>query len=475
MDDLADCDRVASRAVGMADGHRAQREALTGILNSGPFRPGQLFELMEEQNIELTMSRQDFIDLVAATCNVAPHGTFSTGYWADHWTYYLDMIETYVSIYPDWEGRIMYEESLPYFFSPAFVKPRSEKYVLSTTFDGMGKHIRQLEATEQTDEEKVAYQKNFIQESSGWFSYAANWQHDAKGRIIRSPPIAKLFLLATLKFASRDAYGMGVEYEGGKPGWNDANNGLVGMLGSGMPETYELLALLKYILRTCSRFNDRVIRVPSELNTLVDAINAAVGILSAASYDGPPQTKVPEPLFQYWDAVATARENYRQATKITVSGDIVEIRPDLAAHTLELWIKQVEEGIKRALQFGSEGFNDNGTSRVTPTYFAYDVTKWKETGGLSSDGHPFVTASGMEVKRLPLFLEGPTRMMKTVDNGDALAIYRNVHSSALRDRALGMYTISASLQGQGLDMGREMAFAAGWLENQSVWLHLSYK
>lgn len=31
---------------------------------------------------------------------------------------------------------------------------------------------------------------------------------------MKSAVIAKLFLLATIKFATRDAYGMGIEYEG---------------------------------------------------------------------------------------------------------------------------------------------------------------------------------------------------------------------------------------------------------------------
>jgi hypothetical protein len=62
--DFEACKRIATRAVGEADGHRAQREALTEILHNGPFRPGQLFKLIEEQNIELLISRQDFIDSV---------------------------------------------------------------------------------------------------------------------------------------------------------------------------------------------------------------------------------------------------------------------------------------------------------------------------------------------------------------------------------------------------------------------------
>lgn len=65
--DLVTCERIAIATVGGADGHRAQREMLTGILNAGPFRPGQLFQLMEDLNIALIISKQDFVDLVAAS------------------------------------------------------------------------------------------------------------------------------------------------------------------------------------------------------------------------------------------------------------------------------------------------------------------------------------------------------------------------------------------------------------------------
>lgn len=72
MENIETCRWIATIAVGEADGHRAQREMLTGILNAGPFRPGQLFQLMEELNISLMISRQDFIDLVAASAASNP-------------------------------------------------------------------------------------------------------------------------------------------------------------------------------------------------------------------------------------------------------------------------------------------------------------------------------------------------------------------------------------------------------------------
>ena len=42
--------------------------------------------------------------------------------------------------------------------------------------------------------------------------------------------ISKLIILGMLKFSTLDPFGMGVEMEGGKPGWNDAMNGLPGTI-----------------------------------------------------------------------------------------------------------------------------------------------------------------------------------------------------------------------------------------------------
>lgn len=109
----ATCDSIAEIAVGGADGHRAQREALSGILKGGPFRPGQLFGLMEEQNIETVISKQELIDMVATASESTPMAVFEAGFWADHWTYYMDMIKSYLSIFPEMEEKVMYDTVLP--------------------------------------------------------------------------------------------------------------------------------------------------------------------------------------------------------------------------------------------------------------------------------------------------------------------------------------------------------------------------
>jgi hypothetical protein len=110
------------------------------------------------------------------------------------------------------------------------------------------------------------------------------------------------------------------------------------------------------------------------------------------------------------------------------------------------------------------------------SYFSFNVTEWKTTALVNPLGHPFVFAKKMVANRFPLFLEGPTRFMKLLESPDeTLDLYEKVKASPLRDEGLGMYTMSASLKGLSFDIGRELAFAPGWLENQSVWLHMSYK
>ena len=197
------------------------------ILGGGIFRPGQLFALFEQIGVKLAVTKMEAINEIMAISTETPMAVFGQGYWADHWEYYLDLIEAYTSIYPDGEEALMYDKPLKYFFSTATVKPRSEKYVVDYTFDGKSKHILQLDAAA-FDTEKVAEQEKFRNGTTGLIANDANWQRTEDGVAFKSSAIAKLFLLGAIKYATRDAYGMGVEYEGGRPGWNDAMNGLAG-------------------------------------------------------------------------------------------------------------------------------------------------------------------------------------------------------------------------------------------------------
>jgi hypothetical protein len=57
----------------------------------------------------------------------------------------------------------------------------------------------------------------------------------------------------------------------------------------------------------------------------------------------------------------------------------------------------------------------------------------------------------------------------------AKLLYNNIKRSELYDKALKMYRLNASLEKESLEIGRMRAFTPGWLENESVWLHMEYK
>ena len=470
--DIKVCERIAEGAVGRADGHRAQREALISILNGGPFRPGQLFELMDDKNIELVISRQEFIDIVASSAESWPVAVHKQGFWADHWTYYMDLIKSYLTIYPDGEFRLMYETELPYFFSPASVQPRRKKYVLHLGIDGSS-HVQQRDATIE-DPEKHQSIDDFRTETSPW--HAACWQRQVGGHHFRSTVVGKLVLLATLKFATRDAYGMGIEYEAEKPGWEKANNGLPGIIGSGMPETFELKVLLRYLLSLTLQYN-HFVDIPTELGDLISTINLSLDELEVHPIPSVLDETVPLLLFEYWDRVSAAREAYREATKLAFSGNTTAILSSELAPLLNRWLAHLEAGIDRAAYFGTTGRLQGVDGATTPTYFAFEVTKYKKSGESNHNGDPYVLPLQLRVRRLPIFLEGPTRMLKTVTDREAATVsYWNVREhSGLRDVELSMYTVSADLVGQSMDIGRTMGFPPGWGENRGVWLHMSYK
>jgi hypothetical protein len=352
---------VAAQIAAESTGDPKSAEVLTNVLNGGPFRPGQLFQLIDSLGIIITTPKEQFIDKIVSASTDLPMATFGQGYWGDHWDYYLDLIHSYLAIYPDGEESLMYDKELRYFFSTATVKPRSEKYVLTLTYDGKGYHVLQLDATV-FDTDKVAEQDRFRSKKTGIVSFDASWQRTKDGgSAFTSTPLAKLFLLGSIKFATRDAYGMGIEYEGGRPGWNDAMNGLPGMVGSGMPETFELYQLLTYVKSVVDTY-ERPVVVPSELGEMIASVNNALDDLEASGFVEPEKLPfdVPPELFTYWDTVATAREKYRSEVQYYFSGDTKEYTAKAVSKMIDRWLQQIDIGIQRALKIGSYGFEDDG-------------------------------------------------------------------------------------------------------------------
>ncbi len=127
---------------------------------------------------------------------------------------------------------------------------------------------------------------------------------------------------------------------------------------------------------------------------------------------------------------------------------------------------KVGAGIERSLQL-------NGG--IPPTYFTYQVDEYDGLPEKDPQGRPYIRARRFTPQVLPLFLEGPVRAYKILPLDAARALYRQVKASPLFDQKLNMYKVNASLAGQPHDIGRARAFPAGWLENESIWLHMEYK
>ncbi len=405
---------------------------------SSSFTPGELLRAAIVS--ELDISSQEFLDMVLSEAKQHIQADFGEGYWVDHWTYNLDLIETYLAIYPDKKTSLLFDSApLPFYDSPAVVNPRAKKYVLDHG------RPRQFQAIDEDPEKEHLIngrsdQPNWVRSDYG------------NGEIFRISLFSKLVLIAILKFATRDPFGMGVEMEAGRPGWYDALNGLPGLFGSSLPEAIELLRLFNFLIEALEQ-DARLVELPVEANELLQDILDQLAAFSQR--------------FEYWDRVSSARENYRAKTRLGVSGKVTRLNPEDLVNAFGQMKGIVHEGISRAVKE-----NDG----LPPTYFMYNLAEYEQTEAVDPDGHEIVRPKQFTQTRLPLFLEGPARMMKVLNSQEeARSLYANVRDRGLYDQSLHMYKLNASLLNQPHEIGRARAFSPGWLENESIWLHMSYK
>lgn len=403
-------------------------ETLTAFTKK-PFTPGALWAKLDD-----TLGQwkeplfYQVIDFAESTVN----GNFGEGYWSDHWTYNLDLIEDYLEIFPDKEREMLFEEEYTYFLSQIRVNRRGRRYAVTE------KGLRQYHALD--EESKRSGAEKLVRAQYG------------KGEIVHVTLMEKLLLLCATKFAALDAYGMGVEMEGGKPGWYDALNGLPGLFGSSMAETYELARMLHYTISVLERFPGDV-AVTEELGDLIDELRLVVRLEKGSlSQEGE--------ILSFWNRINDVKELYWDKMYSGISGKKKTYAGEALAEALKEWEVFVERGIEKACAFG-EG--------ICPTYFSYEVTDYEK----KADG---IVPLGFKVKPVPAFLEGPVRYLKLELPGEKKkALYENVKNSGLYDKKLSMYKVNDSLEEASYELGRACAFTPGWLENESIWLHMEYK
>ncbi len=405
-----------------------RKEAFIDALQK-PFTPGAFFRLADDM---AEAEAQSYFEQVMTEAVSQMNGSFGEGYWSDHWTYNLDLIESYLQIYPEKEKELLSEENYTWFLSQAAVNPRRKRYV--KTAEGIRQYHALKEESRRNTPEKL------VRAAYG------------RGDVVRSTLLEKLLTLCVTKFAALDAYGMGVEMEGGKPGWYDALNGLPGLFGSSMAETYELGRMLRYVLSVLKKY-------PGTCSMLRETADFMEQIAGAAAAEKSVLLREKEAA-GYWNRVNDIKEDYWKKVYDGISGEKVEKKSEELVRTLTLFLEIVRAGIDKACAM------EDG---ICPTYFSFEVTDYTE----DENG---ILPKHFAVKQIPLFLEGPVRFLKLDKTMEEKRnLYAAVKNSDLYDKKLSMYKVNASLKDASYEIGRAKAFTPGWLENESIWLHMEYK
>jgi hypothetical protein len=412
---------------------RSNKEGLREVLG-GKFTPGKLSMAIALNQVELAISEKAFMNSLLSEATQHMEAAFGEGFWVDHFTYNFDLIESYLSVFPDKVEALLYEDATyRYFESPVTVLPRSEKYGL--THDGA---IRQYGSIEEEP-----HSKRFNQ---------TNWTRTDSGEIYKTHLAQKLLTLVLTKFSSLDPFGMGIEMEANKPGWNDAMNGLPGVFGSGVSETIELVRIVRFLKDNCSK----------DIKILEENYRFFTGLNDVLSKE--------RTLFERWDEMSTVREAFRERVKRGVQQGISGKEVSLSNSELVVFLERVEDalldGILRA-KLSNDG--------IVPTYITYAASEFDVLDHQTPYGLKAVRVKAFEMLKIPNFLEAPARSMKINAQSENLEMYHRLKATDLYDTALKTYKTSGRLDAMSYELGRIRAFTPGWLERESNFLHMTYK
>jgi len=260
--------------------------------------------------------------------------------------------------------------------------------------------------------------------------------------------------LAANKLGSLDPFGVGIEMEANKPNWFDSLNGLPALFGSSSCETFELKRLLKMIKQALENSQASGIEIAEEVAKFIKQLANLLPETSSAN-------KLAEEIFSYWDKSNNAKEEYRYNTRLGFSGNSINIPVTDLLSFLDAALKKVEAGLNKAF---------NQTQGVYYSYFINEVTQYDLV-----KGH-YVLPKKFTQRPAPLFLEGQMHGLRLSQGFlQATHLYQATKKSALFDKKLKMYKVTASLASMPEDIGRCRVFTPGWLENESIWLHMEYK
>lgn len=391
---------------------------------SKPFTPGQV--MYQLQSFPLLSGDQvmDVFEVIMSNATLQANAQFGEGYWTDHFTYVLDLIESYMGIYPDeLEDFLYHDHQYRYFESPVTVKPLNEKITHSSEGD-----VRQYHALRHPDEEKI--------QRLGLQPHDTNWV-TLQGETYLTNLYAKLLTLVLTKHALLDRFDYGIEMEAEKPGWNDAMNGLPGLLGSGVSETIELTRIIDFMVQ---HYQSRQFTIAAETSKLFNQLKS-----------------LPD-----YEQRRHARESYRDSIRFGPQQGVETV----STEDVQAYLTSLQAFLKERLEALREDHQG-----IIPTFLYADIKKVEVNQADNS-----IQVHDVSMKVLPAFLEAPARLLKTTTDVQVLrTMHQKIRQSELFDSSLNIYKTSTSLESSSHEIGRIKAFTPGWLERESNFLHMTYK
>jgi len=415
---------------GLTDGENIEK---LSVYFKNQFTPGELIFFIEENKIKLNISYDNFLEAILSSSLKTQQAEHGEGFWTDHWTYNLDLIDSYLGIYPEKTKELFFEKKCFTFYDNAeLVRPRSERYTL---YNGK---VRQLHCLTLDNTKKEVLHKRI------------NNPHvlrtrQGSGDIYYTTLIVNLLSLAANKLASLDAFGVGIEMEAGKPNWFDSLNGLPALFGSSTCETFELKRLFRMIKSSLESCPQKEVELAEEIADFIKQLSLILN----------------EDSFSYWDKSNTIKEDYRHNCRFGFSGnqEFIEAKDLLIFANSAL--AKIDAGLNKA-------FN-----KTTGTYDSYFINEVVEFDLIKEH---YIKPKKFSQTPAPLFLEGQMHALRLCQNsGDASSIYKATRKSLLFDKKLKMYKVTAPLKSMPEEIGRCRIFTPGWLENESIWLHMEYK
>ena len=407
-----------------------------------PFAPGEIFKFAGSNSINSSASNKETLSRILERSDAGQNSQHIEGFWSDHWFYNMDLIDSFLAVYPDRKEELFFgRRDFTFYDNPYIVLPREDKYVL---WDGKPVQLGAVKI----DEEKrrmIACRKSdkaLVRKANG------------KGDIYKTNLITKLLVIAINKVNSIGPDGCGIEMEADKPNWCDALNGLPGLFGSSSNETFELKRLIAMV---SGNLGGNTLELPEEaVEAIRDSKDALSGYLDGKLDD-----------FAVWDKLTAVKENFRIKTKYGITGRLVPVPADELSGYLTLAAKRVQAAINKSF---------DKKSGLYSGYFINIPAEYEQIPKANHKGLPCIRVTRFNSRPLPLFLEAQVHALKMEEKRPVAArLHSDLMKSGLVDKKLKMLSVNASLEKEPYEIGRIKTFNPGWLENQSIWLHMEYK